>query len=95
MKRSRLWLQQWVQELATNLILNNSRYHKIIIMTDADVDGAHIRTLIFTFLYRYLNNLLRRLCLYCPASPLPGQACKGIYYAYNDRELEKLKTKQG
>ena len=68
------------------------RYHKVIIMTDADVDGSHISILLLTFFYRYMPQLIKNGYVYLAQPPLYKiEHNRKVYYAYNDDQLEQLK----
>lgn len=72
------------------------RYHKIIIMTDADVDGAHIATLLLTFLYRFMPELIKQGYVYLAQPPLyKVEKNKKVWYAYSDDELNRILTEIG
>lgn len=78
--------------IGANFHVEDANYHKVIIMTDADTDGAHIQTLLLTFFYRYMRDLIDQGMLYIALPPLyKMQKGKQIQYAWSDEELNELR----
>jgi DNA gyrase subunit B len=93
-------IQAIITAIGTNLgdefDLEGARYHKIVIMTDADVDGAHIRTLILTFFFRNMKELIEAGYIYIAQPPLYRVSHKRQdYYAFSEVELEEVLTRIG
>ncbi|NSW55712.1 MAG: DNA topoisomerase (ATP-hydrolyzing) subunit B [Armatimonadetes bacterium] len=84
------------EEASSKFDLSKLRYHRIIVMADADVDGSHIRTLILTFFFRYMEPLIRHGHVYVAQPPLfRVKAGRDTYYALHDKELEALLDRLG
>jgi DNA gyrase subunit B len=82
--------------IAEEFDIGRARYHKAIIMTDADVDGAHIRALILTFFYRYMQPMIEAGYIYIAQPPLyKVSQNNSSYYAYSDKEMEELLERVG
>ncbi|MDO8508474.1 MAG: DNA topoisomerase (ATP-hydrolyzing) subunit B [Nanoarchaeota archaeon] len=75
--------------------LENLRYSKVILMSDADVDGAHIKTLLLTFFFRFMPELIKQGHIYIAVSPLYRVRKRGDHYIYSDEELKEIRQKLG
>ena len=75
--------------------LEKLRYAKVIIMTDADVDGAHIKTLLLTFFFRFMPKLIENGNIFIAVSPLYRVRKRGDHYIHSDKELKELISKLG
>jgi DNA gyrase subunit B len=89
-------LQPIIASIGGGFNIDKIRYHKVIIMADADVDGSHIRTLLLTFFYRYMTELIERGHVYLAMPPLYKVAYeKKTFYAYDDAEKDRILAEAG
>ena len=85
-------IQAFGTGIGSEFDINGLRYHKVVIMTDADVDGSHIRILLLTFFFRYMKPLIENGNVYIAQPPLyKVETGKKIYYAYSEEEMDELR----